>query len=213
MDAETWFNSEEAMDEKLIDGIIKTKQKEKVAAMVMEVINKAKGPAAVFEIYNNLKNENDMELKNILNALGLETSDEATVVKTIKDIQNKNTKLAAELEGKKTELENVKNQLTEKENALRQLQEAEIERMDKLATDLVNQAVTDRKITKDTTEKWLQFAKADYEGTKEILNGLSAKPKLETFTKDDPIEGDPKPVKLPSISAHMKEIDSKTAKK
>ena len=136
MDATTWLNADEALAKGFIDEIFN----EVLARNTTTVQNlEANNP---YTFYSQYLNTDQMDIKAILNELGLPANtSEADMLTHVKS-----------LKAKVTELETVK------------------------ITDLVNNAISEGRITESQRKDFTEMAKANFDSTKRVINGL-AKPK------------------------------------
>lgn len=107
----------------------------------------------------------------------------------------------AQLAAKAQKVETLQTELTTTQNKLREVEEATATVK---AEALVDTAVAANKIVAGEKPKWVKLAKADYEGTKEVLDGMQAAP-----TMQHQMEGGP--AKLAN-EARLAELSKKTGK-
>lgn len=161
MDKETWFTPAEALSKGLIDEIIDTKKKVK--------IKKSDSLYNRFEIYNNLINPIN-KMKKVTNTLKLvEDASEDTIVSAIEVLTKENTDVKAENETLKNELTALKAEKDAKEKA-------EKDALIAKATELVNSAVKDKKITEAEKESTLANAitsESNFEFVKNMLSKVT----------------------------------------
>jgi ATP-dependent Clp protease protease subunit len=157
------------------------------------------------KITNSLLINKKPQMLKVTNKLGLnEGSSEEVVLDAISKMENR---FNAEKEGFKTALESIK----EEKNAL----EIEVEALKDTATiekctNLIKEFAKDGKIKdeEDTIEKWVNFAKIDFEGTKSVLEGL---PINKVANKIEIIETEALPKKS-YLAEKLSEITNKNKK-
>lgn len=139
----------------------------------------------------------------VTNKLGLvDGANEEAVLEAISKMQNR---FETEKEGLKTELEAVK---TEKNSLALEVEDLKNNALIEKCTNLVTGFAKDGKIKDEpeTVEKWVNFAKIDFQGTQEILEGLpinKTAPVIETNKGDSDL---PKPSYL---TEKLREITNK----
>jgi ATP-dependent Clp endopeptidase proteolytic subunit ClpP len=154
-----WLSAEQAKERGLVDSIIANGKKIKEADLAV-LTNKRD----VYNFYNNqiinYLNNNKMAEKNIYAlALGMpESEDEHKVVNQIQNLVNEKANLTASLQAATTEMEGLKNKLQAFEQAK--------------VTNLINQAVADKKFGEDEKETYTKLAAQDFEGVEKIINKL-----------------------------------------
>jgi hypothetical protein len=121
--------------------------------------------------------DNDMELKVLAAQLGLTDS------ASLNDVQQAITQLKQKAD-----------QMPSLKAELDQLKKAENDRQKKEAQALVDQALSDRKITGEQKEHFLNLFDKDFDSTKSILESLPKLPKLndQTNTQKGSLDGDGK---------------------
>ena len=161
-----WFKPEEALENKLIDGIVDgnlSKDPENLND-VRDVINFYSE-----QITNYNQNFDTMDLTNIINSLGMPAgSDMAAVenkiagtMKKVTDLQKENGDLKNEVAGYKTQIENQQKQAVK---------------------DLVDGAIASKKITEAQREVYTKLATNDFESTKTAIEAMAAPQSLDNFT-------------------------------
>lgn len=139
----------------------------------------------------------------VTNKLGLvDGANEEVVLEAISKMQNR---FETEKEGLKTELEAVK---TEKNSLALEVEDLKNNALIEKCTNLVTGFAKEGKIKDEpeTIEKWVNFAKIDFQGTQEILEGLPINkiaPVIETNKVDSDL---PKPSYL---TEKLREITNK----
>lgn len=139
----------------------------------------------------------------VTNKLGLvDGANEEAVLEAISKMQNR---FETEKEGLKTELDAVK---TEKNSLALEVEDLKNNALIEKCTNLVTGFAKDGKIKDEpeTVEKWVNFAKIDFQGTQEILEGLpinKTAPVIETNKVDSDL---PKPSYL---TEKLREITNK----
>lgn len=139
----------------------------------------------------------------VTNKLGLvDGANEEAVLEAISKMQNR---FETEKEGLKTELDAVK---TEKNSLALEVEDLKNNALIEKCTNLVTGFAKDGKIKDEpeTIEKWVNFAKIDFQGTQEILEGLpinKTAPVIETNKVDSNL---PKPSYL---TEKLREITNK----
>lgn len=190
MKEDTFLTAAEAVNLKLADTILASG----------EVNIKRKSPAAANaraywkeanSIVNNLFNTSSMNLTKITNKLNLnDAASEDAIVTAITEVQNKLT--VSEVSNKKNEddLKKMKKELDDKKAEFDKLKGEydkcvdDLEEMDKKAKaeeakgkkekakNLIDSFATAGKIKAEAVNKWVEKAVADYDGTKELLDGI-----------------------------------------
>lgn len=205
MKAETFLTATEAVDMKLADAVIASG----------EVNMKRKTPAAANAkaywkeanvINNNLFNIKSMTLTKVTNKLNLnDAANEDAIVSAITEIQNKLS--VSEVANKKSEddMAKMKKALDDKGAEFDKLKAEydkcvnDLEEMDKKAKaeetkakkekakNLIQSFAGAGKIKADAVNKWIAKAEVDYDGTKELLDGIPGNQKafrIETKETD-----------------------------
>ena len=155
-----WLSAEQAKQRGLVDEIIVNGKKLKEADLSV-LTNKRD----VFNYYKNeiinLKNNNKMADKNLYAlALGLtQDEDESKVINQIQNLVNEKKTLTTSLQAKDTEIANLQNRLVTFEKAK--------------VTNLINQAIVEKKISEDERETYTALAEKDFESVEKIINKLS----------------------------------------
>ena len=163
MQGENWFSAEQALADGLIDGIVTPVTRNPEAPTPEQIMS-----GSVESIYGyftarlqspiNKPKTNDMNLQErITAALQMKgtVSDEQLVAHI------------ADMQAKAKEADTLRVRVDAYETA-------EKERKDAACAGLVDGAIEGRKITADMRETYLGFARADYEGTKAILDKMPA---------------------------------------
>jgi regulator of replication initiation timing len=131
------------------------------------------------ELQTLFQNKNDRSMKKVIAKLNstkfgislLESAPEAEVETAVDKVLGK----YAELSQKNTELESANAALTTENSTLKQkLQDAEVKAVDDKATVLVEAALSSGKIVAAQKPQFIALAKADYNNTKAILDGMPA---------------------------------------
>lgn len=176
MQGDNWFSAQQALDEGLIDDIVDaiaptqtTPTPQQAEASAIEQVYAMFGgivaptaciqqEAEVPKPIDTINHDNLMEIsKQIAAALSIdESASDGQIVAKIRELQT----AAAEAEGLRKKVE--------------AYQKEETERRDAQCVALVAEAEKARKITASERERWLGFARANYEDTKAILNGMPA---------------------------------------
>ncbi len=154
---DTWFNANDAVQQKLVDeifdGVIKKSPK------------KNKNPQEVWQFYNlqieNSLNNNDMQILNQFKSLyGLpESATEQEVLAAYQNQANKSREL-------KEENEKLKQQNTEFQNQLAESNKQKVK-------DLVDTAIKANRITEENRSTFVSLAEGNYEATKIALNAIA----------------------------------------
>lgn len=136
------------------------------------------------KITNKLLITNKPSMLKLTNKLGLiDGANEEAILESISKMQNR---FETEKEALKTELESVK---TEKNTLVLEVDELKNTALIEKCTNLIKGFAQDGKIKDEpeTVEKWVNFAKIDFEGTKDVLEGLpinKVAPVIETNNVD-----------------------------
>lgn len=167
LNGDTWFNAEQALNEGLIKGVIKSE-------FNFEACNPRQ--LSVKEVFNHYKksnnfNNNTMELREILiSKLKLRpTSSDTKIVQEVEQ--------ATDLRNSIIQLLELKEQATDEDilNAIKSLQEAEQTAEEERETEaryLITQAIRTGGIVKEQEQHILSMFKKDFAGTKRFLNSL-----------------------------------------
>lgn len=208
MNGDNWFSAKQALDEGLIDGIVDaiapaqttpTPQQagastiEQVYAMFSGITAYAVSPKPEAKDSKTTgtihKYHNHMEIsKQIAAALGMSDAmgDEQIVAK-VRELQT----AAAEAGGLRQKVEAYEKQ--------------EAEQREAQCVALVAEAEKARKITASERERWLGFARANYEDTKAILSGMPAAHDLSELPANTP-PTDPWKARLDEIERRSKQL-------
>lgn len=124
-------------------------------------------------------NKTDRSMKNLIlklnsTKLGISLADNASesdVMMAVDKVLGKNSELTVQLSSKEKEIETLK---TEKTALEQKIQEVETKAVEDKATVLVEVALSSGKITAKQKDHFVKLAKADYNSTKEILDGMAA---------------------------------------
>ena len=168
MAIEKTFSAQEAKDFGLIDSI------EITGKSIDQNLNNTKKMVACAALYNNLnlKKENKMELINKQLGLNAEAS-EIAALQALKELFDESTSKDSKIKTLTNELKlsNSKVEAMKEENG-----KIKTEILNEKAKVLIDEAVNNGKIQKEGTEKWIENAVKDFDGTKELLEGLSGTP-------------------------------------
>lgn len=184
MDRTTWIGAGEAFSSGFCDVIEASNEynRKRVTATEPKMMWKQSA-----EVLNSILNTNNKTmLTKVTNKLGLvESANEDAILNAITAIENKAVKFESDLTEaknklaeKESELTTAKNELdtlkAEKEAAEKAQKEAEDKAVEVKATNMVKGYATQGKIKNDeaTIAKWTNLAKADYEGTEQMLKEL-----------------------------------------
>jgi polyhydroxyalkanoate synthesis regulator phasin len=163
MSKETTFSSTEGLELGFVDQIKKTGKKIEQMADHYELM------VACSDIYNNNNDNfkpNVKKMKKLANLLGLNPeASEESIVNVVSDLQNN----VSDIQALTDERDVLKSKVDALSNEINVLKESA---MTKDAENLINDAVAKGIINEKSTEKWIDSAKRDFEGTKELLNGL-----------------------------------------
>ncbi|BAQ92543.1 putative protease [uncultured Mediterranean phage uvMED] len=154
MGKETILTAKEAYDLGFFDEIEETRVKKPEFKVTNDI-------ESLYQMANNflIKSKYMDGLESILN---LENATEADVIAKVEALQGE----AAKVEG----LENSVSELSEQVEALKN---EKVELINSAASALIENAVKEGKLSEESQEKWLEAAKNDLEGTKELLGGVS----------------------------------------
>jgi hypothetical protein len=94
----------------------------------------------------------------------------------------------------------VKKLLTDKSTLAQKVNDLESEKENDKIVSLVDGAVAAKKITADQKEKYVKLAKADFNTTKEVLDGMKAYQPIEKVLSDDEITSDKEVAQLIKLS-------------
>ena len=125
-------------------------------------------------------------IDQIANALGCP---EGSTLEKVNNLLADSAKHQTKVDALNATIEANKVALAEAENKLKAFEDAKKAEQEKTALALVENAVKARKITEAQKEKWLEFAKADLEGTTNLIEGLPSVQNLTDFTKSQDGKG------------------------
>jgi len=170
MGKETTFTAEEAKEFGIVDEV------ELTGKQINQELSTDKKLVACAALYNSNININkkDKKMKLLNEFLGLNAeASEAAALSALRELKEDSAvkdEMVNELQDK-LKLSDAKVEAMKKENG-------EIKKVTVKANaeTLINTAVTDGKIQKDGAEKWIENAIKDFEGTKDLLESLSATP-------------------------------------
>lgn len=167
-----WLNAQQALDEKLIDKIVDGMVTRMAPVDLMD-------PVAIFNFYDGeiSKLENTMDYKSIISKLGLKAeSTEAEILDFVGNLNAENANLKAQISGLQVKVEG--------------LEQAAANARKQQITDMVDQAVTAKKITEAQRASYTALAEKDFDNTKVILDSLSPyKPLTEIADPTLPSDG------------------------
>jgi ATP-dependent Clp endopeptidase proteolytic subunit ClpP len=174
-----WFDPDEALENKLIDKIVEGK-----ASKDPKDLNNITDIISYYdEQITNFKNQNNdtMELVNIINHLGMPAGSD---IKAVEAKVEATMKLVTTLQGEKKELEE---KIEGFENDAEETKKTRVK-------DLVDNAITAKKITEDQRETYTTLANANYDSTKAALDAIATPQNLNSFinSDDNPIAEDRK---------------------
>jgi len=160
MNKETFFDADEMLAVGLIDEIVTTD-----VAAVENVKELSVGD--LYNVYNNLLNKNNemKKLKDHFKLTGEVTED--IVLDSITELENVIQTNTEEVAAKDAEISKLQSDLEEMRTEYATLN-------DSLAETVVDNAITDGKIQKDTKEVWLDAAKKDTTAVKAQLESLKS---------------------------------------
>ena len=164
-----WFSPQQALDNKLIDGIIEgklTKEAKNLNA-IPDLVNFYNE-----QIFNYNQNFEKMDLTNLINQLGLSADAD------IKAIESK----------VKATLDKIKAFETEKTAFEKKISDFEAKAKadaEKLVKELIDNAIKAKKIVEAQREAFTKLATADYEAAKTALEGIVAPQSLNKFINAD----------------------------
>lgn len=153
---DNWYNAEQALKDKLIDGIVDGKVKE-----APQDVNSLPDVIDFYDkqIVNHNQKSETMDLTQFINALSMSAgSTEEQILAGIKAQVKKVTDLTKEVE-------DLKKEKTTLEDKVKQADDDNI-------TNMVDAAVTAKKITEDQKETYVALAKADFANAKKVLDGM-----------------------------------------
>lgn len=197
---DVWFNAQEMLELGLIDEIVNTGirvnnfDKSQESGILEQIFDEAVASLCLKETAYavkqlketeiNLKNNMDNDFKEVKNQLGLGTSDtERDVINSIKALSSENGDLKAELELKDGEIDRLNNSITSIN--------------DSKAETLVNEAVEAGKISNESKDSFIAFAKSDFDGAKKAIDGIkkdtvynSIAEELEANSPKEPVDSE-----------------------
>lgn len=162
-----WLTPQQALDNKLIDGIIdgKVSREAQNITAVPDLVNFYSEQITNFNNHNNDK----MDLTNIINRLGMPAGSELPA------IEAKVEAMVGQITSFSAEKKKLEDKIKEFENKAKTADEARIK-------DLVDNAVTAKKITEAQRETYTTLATANYDSTKTALEAMSTPQNLADFT-------------------------------
>jgi len=171
---DSWFNANEAVQEKLADGVFD--------GVITQAAVKASTPEEAWQFYNqqiqNSLNQNSMELlSQFISFYGLnEKATTQDVLAAMQSQSNENRDL-------KNENEILKKQNTEFQSQLQETQKQKVK-------DLIDVAVKSNRITEDQRSTYTSLAEANFDATKTALNAITPYKSItsQLQTTDDPQE-------------------------
>lgn len=199
MKEETFLTAAEAVGMKLADvilpsGEVNIKRKTPATANVKAYWKEAS------TIHNNIFNTSSMNLTKITNKLSLnDAASEDAIVSAITEIQNKAAKSDKDKKDTEDKLDKMKKELDEHKEKFDKLKGEydkacdDLEEADKKAKsedakakkekakNLIDAAAVGGKIKADAVNKWIEKAVADFDGTKELLDGIAGNAKAVKF--------------------------------
>ena len=176
------FTANQAVDAGLIDEIIPS-----VDSKDPMDISTASGNE-LYKAYASLINpkSNKKSMKKVIAHFGLnaEASEEA-ILEAVATLESK-------VEAKETENKDLVDQVSELTEKLKKFEDKEKELTAKAAKELVDAGIEAGKIKEEAKDKWVGLATADFDGTKELIDGievstekLSAQGNLKKEKKED----------------------------
>ncbi len=201
MSGDNWFSAQQALDAGLIDGIVDaivsdehtptlTQASASTVEQVYAMFGTLQIPVAhVHSFSTNSKTTKNMDFnKQVAEALGVDVAagDERIIAK-LKEVQA----AAAEVE--------------ELRRKVGEYEKQEADRFEAQCATLVTEAEKARKITASERERWLGFARANYDDTKTILDGMPAARDLSEQSANTP-PTDPWQARFEEIERRNKQI-------
>lgn len=203
MKATTFLTADEAVAKGLADTII--------PSGTVNVKRKTPSPSNVKQhwreftkILNNILKPSNMSLLKVTNKLNLnEAASEDNIVAAITEIQNKASKDEKEKNDLQTKLDKMEKDLKAKADEFDKMKgdydkcKSDLEEMDKKtkeeeakakkekAKNLIDGYHKGGRIKADAVNKWIAKAEADFDGTKELLEGISGSQKAVKFETED----------------------------
>lgn len=164
----TWLNAEDCMKNGFCTAIENAKDVNKKRLSTASIDNFYKEVSLIVNKLVLTKTKKSM-LK-VTNKLGLnDDANEESILRAIQEVENKATSEKTQL---MTDIDALKNQLTEKQNELNAVQAvadaAVIENCKNMVSGFSNRIGTEAA----AVEKWVSLAKKDFEGTKAMLESL-----------------------------------------
>ncbi|MCP3682131.1 MAG: hypothetical protein GY861_05510 [bacterium] len=179
MKSETWLTAKEAKKKGFIDNIVKSSNNYDLnASLVNQMVNSISKPK---EEEINIDNKNTNKMEEIKNTLQLDPNASNEVAnKKVKEILNENKELKASnetLETEKKDSELANEQLKEQNITLQgkvdaHKEEKETENKTKVE-NLIDKAIEDNKITKESREDMLNEFGSDLERAEKLINSIS----------------------------------------
>jgi ATP-dependent protease ClpP protease subunit len=170
--ADHWLSAEQAKERGLVDEIIVNGKK-----MLEADLTVLKDKRDVYNFYNNQiinLNHKKMAEKNVYAlALGLpQDEDDSKVINQIQNLVSEKNTLTASLQVKDTEIADLKNRLKTFEQAK--------------VTNLINQAIAEKKIGEDDRATYTALAEKDFEGVEKVVNKLPGVSSISGQLKGQP---------------------------
>ncbi len=180
---DTWLLANEAKDMGLADEVISS---EPIAELVEKVhqltaINKQEKNKyeLVAQLYVPKNNTNVNMLEQVKAALNLDAkANDELVVNSITSLKEANQALTAKVEKHDLLVAELNAKIEASAKVIEQFEANAKAETEKRANNLINEAVKSGKISASTRDKWYQFAVADFDGTKQLLDDLKVTVKL-----------------------------------
>jgi ATP-dependent Clp endopeptidase proteolytic subunit ClpP len=164
-----WFTPQQALDAKLIDGIVDGKIKKDASNMnaVPDLVNFYNE-----QISNYHQNFETMDLSNLINYLDLKAGSE------LQEIEDKVKELVNKVKTFETEKKALEDKITDFEAKAQAAKVA-------LVKSLVDDAIKAKKIVEAQRDAYTKLATADYDSAKIALDAMAAPQSLQAFTRED----------------------------
>lgn len=179
IDAETWFNAEQALDAGFVDEIVNTDRQFEDIFNELDLNN-----TDLSLVVNQLSNhKNIIKMEKIKNTLGLDKNVSEQVVEAkIEEIVNNAEKAKNDLTAEKEAHDATKAKLSAAENKVNEINDA-------AAVEFVENAIKDGKFKAENKEALIEQAKANLEGFKALADSIATPAKKITDQIDPSGEG------------------------
>lgn len=202
----TFITADEAVELGIISkaNVIKTPKaiREKVAAQV-RLVNSVSEMQEVFCSMEkfNLTNTSSMDkyevlVNSIVSQLGIETTDASMISDRIVELKNASkqvteltdalNEMKIQKEGVEAQLKNTQSQLESTNNELQQFKKAEEEKREAEINEVIDNAISLKKISAESKENWIEMAHTNFDMVKNTLNSIPSADKISNEITEEP---------------------------